>query len=265
MNFIFRHRLPLIADSGSVRSTSAPPRLRARLLPVRLLPVGVSALALLFTAGCMHPPVTDSARRGPFFAPANHVGEPSLGGLRRVVLLPAAGANVAPAESLAALDPVFAAELQSQKRFEVIALSREDCLRYFQVPELSSASTLPPRFMAILRREFAADAVMFVDVTVFHAYQPLALGLRGKLATLDGVRLVWSFDNVFSADEAAVANSARHHFLQAGGSDVPADLSTSVLQSPNRFTSYAAAAMFATLPPVVPPPAAPVKTAALAK
>lgn len=232
---------------------------------ISLSTAALSLGALLLTAGCMTPAVTDSARRGPFFVPANHVGEPSLGGLRRVVLLPVAGGGVAPAESLAALDPVFAAELQSQRRFEVIPLSREDCLRYFQAPELSSVSALPPRFMAILQREFAADAVMFVDVTVFHAYQPLALGLRGKLATLDGVRLVWSFDNVFSADEAAVANSARRHFLQSRGSDVPVDLSTSALQSPARFTSYAAAAMFATLPPVVPPPVVPVQTAAVTK
>ena len=225
----------------------------------------VSGLLLAaLAAGCTTPALTDSARRGPFFVPANHAGEPSLGGLRRVVLLPVAGGSVAPAESLAALDPVFAAELQRQQRFEVIVLSREDCLRYFQASELSSASALPPHFMEVLRREFAADAVMFVDVTVFHPYQPLALGLRGKLATLDGVRLVWTFDNVFSADEAAVANSARRHFLQAGGGDVPADLSSSVLQSPARFTSYAAAAMFATLPPVV-PPAPTVQTAALAK
>jgi hypothetical protein len=235
----------------------------SRRFPLRLAALASGLLLLVLTAGCLTPAITDSARRGPFFAPVNHAGESSLGGLRRVVLLPAAGGGVAPAESLAALDPVFAAELQRQQRFEVIALSREDCLRYFQASELSSVSALPPRFTAILQREFAADAVMFVDVTTFHAYQPLALGLRGKLATLDGVRLVWTFDNVFSADEAAVANSARRHFLQAGGGDVPADLSTSVLQSPVRFTRYAAAAMFATLPPVV-PPAPPVQTAAVA-
>jgi len=57
--------------------------------------------------------------------------------------------------------------------------------------------------MATLRRELAVDAVLFVDVTAFRAYAPLVLGLRGKLATIEGTRLVWTFDNVFSADEPA--------------------------------------------------------------
>lgn len=212
-----------------------------------------SVVWLMLGAGCMTPSINDPARLGPFFVPANHAGEPSLGGIRRVVLLPAAGDGVAPAESMAALDAVFATELQRQKRFEVVPLSREQCARYFQVGELSSVSALPPNFMAVLRREFAADAVLFVDVTVFHAYEPLTVGLRGKLATVDGVHLVWTFDNVFAADDATVANSARRHFLEGDSGGVPADLSPAVLQSPARFTGYAAAAMFATLPPVIPP------------
>jgi hypothetical protein len=87
-------------------------------------------------------------------------------------------------------------------------------------------------------------------LTVLNAHRPLALGLRGKLATLDGRRLVWSFDNVFSADEPAVANAARRHVLESDRGGIPADLSPAVLQSPHRFAGYAAAAMFATLPPV---------------
>jgi hypothetical protein len=103
-----------------------------------------------------------------------------------------------------------------------------------------------------LQRDFAADAVLFVDLTVFHAYKPLALGLRAKLATTQGSRLVWSFDNLFASDDPAVANSARHHFIDRDRS-VPADLTPTVLMSPSRFAEYAATAMWATLPPVVAP------------
>jgi hypothetical protein len=219
---------------------------------------------LALTAGCLNPGVTDSARRGPYFTPANHVGDPSLGGIRRVVLLPAAGGGVAPPESMGDLDAVFVAELQRERRFEVVPLSREQCARLFLVPEFSSVSALPAGFMDVLHREFAADAVIFVDVTVFHAYQPVALGLRGKLATLRDSRLVWTFDEVFSADNAAVANSARRHFLRGDSGGVPADLSPAVLQSPARFTGYAAAAMFDTLPPVTAPVVIPDKSAATA-
>jgi hypothetical protein len=207
------------------------------------------AIATLF-AGCMEPSVIDPARGGPFFTPQNHAGEPSLGGMRRVVLLPVAGGSVAPEETSASLDRVMVSALQRQNRFEVVVLTREDCQRKFRVPELSSTAALPHDFMETLKRDFAADGVIFVDITVFRGYRPLALGLRGKLASLDGKRLVWTFDNVFSADEPAVANSARHFYLGSDRGGVPIDLTPGVLQSPVRFAGYVAAAMFATLPPV---------------
>jgi hypothetical protein len=224
----------------------------------RLAPSLLALLALGF-GGCVTPAINDPARVGPFFAPVNFHGEPSLGGMRRVVLLPVAGGTLVPPETVAAFDPVFAAALQRQNRFEVVTLSREECLRQFRKAEFSSVAALPRDFLNTMRREFGADAVLFVDLTVFRAYRPLALGLRAKLATIDATRLVWTFDDAFSAANPAVANSARHHFLQTDRGDVPADLSPAVLQSPARFADYAATTMFATLPPVVAP--APVVTA----
>jgi hypothetical protein len=220
----------------------------------RLPGLALAAAALGFFGGCTEPALTDPARIGPFYSPTNHTGEPSLGGLRRVVLLPVCGGEIAPEEMLAAFDPVFVTALQQQNRFEVIPLTRDECRHKFHAAEFSSTAALPHDFLATLRREFAADAVLFVDVTVFRAYRPLALGLRGKLATIDGgARLVWTFDNVFSADDPAVANSARHAYLGSQRGGVPADLTPAVLQSPTRFAGYAAGAMFATLPPVVAP------------
>lgn len=217
--------------------------------------VGMVAGSALFT-GCVTPPVDDSARIGPFFKPTNFRGDAQLPvTVRRVVLLPLAGGGVAPAESAAALDPVFRTELQRQNRFEVVTLNRADCLRLFQAEEFSSVGVLPADLMNRLRREFDADAVLMIDVTVFKAYRPLALGVRAKLATLgEEIRLIWSFDNVYSASDGAVANSARAHFLESDRGGVPADMTPSVLQSPSRFASYVSADVFATLPPVYAPP-----------
>ena len=213
--------------------------------------VSAAFVALAVCGGCATPAAfNDPARAGPFFAPSNVLGEPSLGGIRRVVLLPVCEGTVASVEMTTALDAVFVAALQEQNRFEVVTLSREQCLRRFQLTSISSAMALPSDFLAVLKRDYAADAVLFVDLTVFRAYRPLALGLRGKLAAIDGSRLVWTFDNLFAADDPTVANAARHHFLKGDRGGVPADLTPSVLQSPAKFAAYAAAAMFATLPPV---------------
>lgn len=216
----------------------------------------IFALTLTLLAGCVHPPAHDAARRGPFHTPVNYAGESQLpANIRRVVLLPISADNVAPTESAAALDPVFLAELQKQNRFEIVAVTREQLQRRFNAPEIRSTAALPHDFMARLRREFAADAVLFVDLTVFKAYRPLALGVRAKLATVDDeVRLLWTFDNVFSATDPAVANSARNHAIGADRGGIPADLTSIALLSPTRFGAYVAAQTFGTLPPVFSPP-----------
>jgi hypothetical protein len=223
-----------------------------RFLPrdVRLAAAGL-ALALGL-GGCMTPAVDDPARIGPFFTPTNFAGDARLpANLRRVVLLPICGGAIAPKESVAALDAVFLAELQKQNRFEVVVLTREECLHRFHVEEFASTAALPHDFVSDLRRDFAADGVMFVDLTTFKAYRPLALGVRAKLAAIGGgSRFVWTFDNIFAASDPAVAASARHYFLGSDRRDVPADLTPATLQSPTRFAAYVAAATFATLPPV---------------
>jgi hypothetical protein len=166
------------------------------------------------------------------------------------VLLPVSGGTAAPEESAAELDATFSRALQEQNRFEVVPFSRDECLRRFGATSFSSAAALPHDFLAILHRLYAADAVMFVDVTVYRAYAPLALGIRAKLATIDGQRLVWTIDDVFSADNPLVASGARHFYLQGQQHDMPGDLTPAALQSPNRFAEYAAHTVFQTLPPV---------------
>jgi hypothetical protein len=131
----------------------------------------------------------------------------------------------------------------------VVSFSRDECRRRYREDALSSASALPADLFSSLQQEFGADAVLLIDLTAFSAYKPLTLGLRGKLAAIDGTRLVWTFDNVFSSEAPAAANSARNHFLDRDRS-VPVDLTRAALQSPSKFAAYAAASMFTTLPPV---------------
>lgn len=219
------------------------------------------AAAGLMLGACMNPGAHDPARLGPFFTPTNFTGEAQLPAtLRRVVLLPIAAGNIATAETATALQPVFLTELQKRNRFEVVMLTREECLQRFRVAELSSAAALPADFIGLLEREYAADGVLFIDLTVYQPYRPLGIGVRAKLATVSAdARLLWTFDNVFSAADPTVANAARNHFLETDRRGVPADFTQAVLQSPTRFATYVAATMFGTLPPVYAPPPAPRK------
>ncbi len=213
----------------------------------------LSALKVAVVAGCAHPGPQDPARTGPFYTPTNYSGDVNLGEIRRVVVMPLWAGRTASVESAASLDPIILAALQASKRFEVVSLSREDILRRFRAESFSSAAELPHDLMTALQREFDADAVLLVDLTVYRPHRPLALGFRAKLATLNSARLIWTFDNLFSAEDASVANAARNHFLDLD-QRIPADLTHSALQSPSRFAAYVSTAMFATLPPVAAKP-----------
>jgi hypothetical protein len=207
-------------------------------------------IAALLAGGCAHPALTDSSRRGPFFTPHNYVGEKQMpDSIRRVVLLPVHAGDFAPPEEAEALDTVFATALERQMRFEVVTLSRVECQASYGTPDLSSAAALPHDFLQDLGRKYGADAVMFVDLTAYQPYRPLELGIRCKLSLISDHRLVWSFDEIFSASNPAIENAVRRFYLDSGGGPMPLDMTTAALQSPTRFGAFAADATFKTLPP----------------
>lgn len=212
-----------------------------------------SLTLLAVTSGCGTAPgrdIADSVRHTAYFVPANHHGEPKLPAeVRRVLLLPVSGGRIVPVETATTLENVFAAELLQQRRFEVVRLSRTECQQRFGAAEFSSAAALPHDFLPALARSFAVDAVLFIDVTVYRAYRPLAIGVRAKLATVDSTRLIWNFDEVFDSDDVAVANSVRRYYETGGAGRTPVDAYHGAKQSPSRFAAYVAAATFETLPP----------------
>jgi len=91
--------------------------------------------------------------------------------------------------------------------------------------------------------------VLFVDVTAYQDNRPLTFGVRAKLATVDGPRVIWTYDEILSAADPAVAGSAQAHARAAAPAGLPVDISSSALQSPSRFAAYVADTVFGTLPP----------------
>ena len=209
----------------------------------------LAAFSLVCAAGCVDGDFVGPKVMGPVFEPTNHVGVPQLPlALRRVAVLPVHDGQVLSDADLAPLEKSILDALQRTQRFETVPVSRPGLNRLFGASQLSPVAALPRDIFSRLQGEYAVDGVLFVEITAYSPYAPLKLGLRGKLVTLDG-GILWSFDTLFSGSEPAVANAAR---LFALGSNIPPgngiDLSETVLQSPAQFASFAAAAMFATLP-----------------
>jgi len=215
----------------------------------RPAPLALAAILLLGgCAGVKH--LNDPSVRGPFHEPKNYTGVARLpAGLRRVVLLPVAGAAGIPDETLASLDSVMAPVLQQQARFEVVTLSPAALQRLTGRARWLSTDALPAGLLASLAQETGANAAVFVDLTSFSAYPPLSLGFRTKLVSFPDGAILWAFDQVFSTGDPAMANSARHHDRDEHPATGESDLSYTVTQSPTRFGSYAASTAFATLPP----------------
>lgn len=215
--------------------------------------LALSAAALVAGGGCASMKDLTGQKPKPV-APVrrNFVGDKRLPqSLLRVVLMPVSGGDAASPESAAALDAVFATELVRQKRFEVVTLSREECRRRFGDEALSSSAALPPDFLDEIARDFAAQGVVFVDLTSYHPFRPIGLGVRAKLALTAGGRLIWSFDDLFTAEDPSVLAGIKKFYAVAGGDrgETPANLPEAALISPSRFGGYCASATFETLPP----------------
>ena len=211
-------------------------------------------LAVIFgplLSSCAHmSKLTDSGRNGPFFTPQNFAGDKTLSAsIRRVLVMPVYGGSVAEGEVTLVLDEVMMGALQKQARFEVVALPRDDCQRRVGRMEIASVALLPNGFLDELGKAYGVDAVLFIDLTIYHPYGALAVGFRAKLATTHEVRLIWSFDDAFSLANPSVVNSVYRYSRAGGSTQAPIDMTLGTLQSPRRFAAYAADAMFGTLPP----------------
>jgi hypothetical protein len=215
----------------------------------------IAALALLALAlaGCSALTKRDGAEAGPFYTPTNVKAIAKIpADIRRVVVLPVAGGPALTEEALDKLDSVCQGELTRTARFEVVPLSRDKLAEITGARQISSVDKLPPVLLDKLfniYNTYGADAILFIDVTTYSPYPPLVLGLRAKLARVTDGEIIWAADNVFSAAEPAVANSARHHAAALGSDRGLTDLSHTILQNPQRFAGYVAAATFLTLPP----------------
>ncbi len=215
----------------------------------RLFLIGVLS-ATLTLAGCIDG-VDKSPKypQGAGFVPHNVYRPNEVLRLRRVALLPPYD-TFAGTDRRQDLDRDFATELSALNHFEVVPISRNELVALCGRDQINSTEPLPPRLAAALRGEYAADAVMFVDITQDDPYRPITLGVRAKLVDARGsLAILWSCDAVFNAGNPAVAASARRFQLDAGRQEFPADQDGgSVLLSPARFARYAANATFATVP-----------------
>lgn len=211
----------------------------------------ISVALVLICAGCSALPHSDPAKSGPFFTPKNvTVNTPRLPAtMRRVTVLPVHGLREMTEDSITRVNESVVNQLNQTGRFEVVTLTPDNLRSLTGQATLGSTEALPADLLEKVKKTSGSDAVLFTDVTSYSPYPPLSIGLRMKLVDLATGSIVWAADNIFSASDPIVANSARHFALKLGSDRGPADMSHTILQNPSRFSAYAASATFESLPP----------------
>jgi hypothetical protein len=149
-------------------------------------------------------------------------------------------------EGCEALNPVLLAELAKTKKFEVVSVNSEMLRSRTGRSGWTGAEVLPADFFESLRRSYGCDAVLFCQLTVFHAYAPLAVGWRMKMVDTRTRQILWAADEVFDAGQPSVLSGARHYQLAEHRASEPDDWG--IRNSPRQFGQYAAAQLAARLP-----------------
>ena len=173
---------------------------------------------------------------------------------RRVAILPLYY-DKGPVGGLPTMDRELNAELTKTSLFEVTMVSRSEMRDLFAFEQISSTEQIPRDFFPRLMTRYGVDAVLFTDVTHYHPYQPIAIGVRSKLVDGRSGQIRWAFDHLFDSGRPDVADAARHHYFADSQTNLPIRLDGgSALLSPNRFLKFVASETYRSLmdkPPLV--------------
>ncbi len=205
----------------------------------------------LAVGGCVLPDPDDLVLGAPFRPTNVQVETRRLNPLlRRVLVLPLTSEvdSAAAVDARAELESTLRTSLKQTQRFEVVWLSPRELAEATGRSDWSALAELPADFFSRLQHQSGCDAVMFVRLTRYESYPPLAVGWHLKLVGCPTPQVLWELDEVFDAREASVVNAARRFQQSARTPGYRTGDSRIVLSSPRRFAAYAAAATFATLP-----------------
>jgi hypothetical protein len=186
-------------------------------------------------------------------------------GMRRLAVLPI-HANRPIDDVQRDMDGIFRGELSKVVKYEIVEVPRQEMLSLVGRESISSSAVLPNDLIRALRQDYAADAVMFIDFTVFRPYRPIAIGVRTKIVDLRNMEVIWMADGILDTAEPDVSEMATQFAgsglniryisptIPQGGKREAASGNQVILQSPRLFAGFVAHEAFATLAPPPPPP-----------
>lgn len=139
--------------------------------------------------------------------------------VKRVLVLPLAHEEmpVELASGCEMLNPVLQSELIKTKKFELVTITPAELRNLTGQASWTGTEELPANFFNSLQRVYGCDAVLFCQLTTFHAYAPLSMGWRMKLVDASSQTMIWAADIVYDASDAGVAKDAKQFQKQQEG------------------------------------------------
>jgi hypothetical protein len=132
--------------------------------------------------------------------------------------------------------------------FEVIQINPDDLARHTGRFEFNSTEELPANLLQVIKQVYAADAILFTDITHYDAYQPIKMGIRSKLIKLSDSQAIWAFDDYFDTGDPRITAAALHFEENNNKQAYPYKKESIILQSPNQFSAFVFATAYATMP-----------------
>jgi hypothetical protein len=139
--------------------------------------------------------------------------------VKRVLVLPLAHETLPMdlASGCEILDPVLQSELIKTKKFELVTITPAELRNLTGQASWTGTEELPANFFSSLQRVYGCDAVLFCQLTTFHAYAPLSAGWRMKLVEASTQNMIWAADIVYDASDSVVAKDAQQFQKQQQG------------------------------------------------
>ena len=222
------------------------------LAKVLLNPARWLAILLLgLTAGCSSLPLGDVVF-GPSYMPTNiSVAAPRLPEqCRRVAVLPMASAadETTWERGRQDLEPVMRSELVKCGRFESVFIPASQMENWTGNRHWRASEALPAGLLARIHEATACDAILFVELSDYRPYPPVAIGWKARLVEWPSRRDLWAADEVFDSGRETVVNAARRYQKDQQRQSGSLQESRSILTSPRRFAQYTVHALLETLP-----------------
>jgi hypothetical protein len=212
---------------------------------LRMIAAGIM---LVLGAGCgsLRPGISGVAPYEPqnIYCPAGRLPDQ----FRRVLLLPLANQTPATADAAVSelIQPILAAELRKRNAFEVTTCSARELKIWTGRETLTAGEELPPDLLQRLQSHTGCDGILFAELTHYHAYPPLAVGLNLRLVECRTGGTIWSVDETLDGGVPAVAAGARAF----GRAELRQAAETDWLMqnSPRHFAQYGVGLLLSTLP-----------------